>query len=65
MKKNKAPFSRDDVNMSDAEFNLAMSGLLEKGLVEELIIDGILHYQITELGLQVGSHMYSDHHTQN
>lgn len=65
MKKNKAPFSRQDVDMSDSEFNTAMSGLLDKGLVEEFIIDGIVYYMITDLGLKIGSHLDSDPKTQN
>lgn len=65
MNKTKAPFSKDDVDLSDEEFEVAMSGLISKGLAEKIIINNEIHYMITDLGLAVGSHLDSDPSTQN
>lgn len=66
MYKQRVPFSRADVDdMSDSEFEVAMSGLLDKGLVEKLIINGIEHYLLTEIGAEVGAHLNSEPSTRN
>lgn len=65
MNNRKAPFSKDDVEMSDEEFEIAMRGLIDKGLAEKIIVDNETHYIITDLGLAVGSHLDSDPATQN
>ena len=65
MNNRKAPFSKDDVEMSDEEFEIAMRGLIDKGLAEKIIVDNEIHYIITDLGLAVGSHLDSDPATQN
>ena len=64
-KQRKFPTGDMNASVSDVEFNLAMCSLVERGLMEELLIDGVIHYQITSLGLQVGHHMDSDHRTRN
>ena len=61
----KAPFTTSDVEMSDEEFEIAMNGLIEKGLAEKIIIDDEIHYMITDLGLAIGSHLDSDPCNQN
>lgn len=65
MNNRKAPFSKNDVEMSNEEFEIAMRGLIDKGLAEKIIVDNEIHYIITDLGLAVGSHLDSDPETQN
>jgi hypothetical protein len=63
MIKPKAPFTFKDVReseMSESEFEKAMIGLIQKGLAEKIIINGEDHYMITDMGLEVGSHLDSD-----
>ena len=60
------PFSYSaNSGMSEAAFDEAIQGLIEKGIVEEVVIDGEVHYQLTPLGLAIGPHLESDPSTQN
>ena len=52
-------FSNEDIPMSSSEFALAIKGLLDKGLVEEVIVDGEINYRLTSIGCQIGPHMTS------
>jgi hypothetical protein len=61
----KAPFTKSDVEMSDEEFEIAVNGLIDKGMAEKIIIDNEIHYMITDLGLEIGSHLDSDPSNQN
>lgn len=53
-------FTRNAIKMSDQAFEEAMKGLLEKGLVEEKIIDGVKHYRVTSVGEVVYDHAKGD-----
>lgn len=46
--------------MSEDEFNEAIQGLIEKGLVEEVMVDGEVQYRLTMVGQAVGAHMESE-----
>ena len=61
----RAPFCKEDSDLSEDEFNLAISGLMEKGLVELTVIDGVTHYILTDMGAAIGQHMDSDPSKQN
>lgn len=54
-----------DLRMKDDEFDTAIKGLLEKGLMEEQVIDNEPHYRITDLGKSVHKHSASDPKNQN
>lgn len=58
--RDRMPFCQADSDLSNEEFNLAISGLIEKGLVEEIIIDGIQYYMLTDMGAAIGSHIDSN-----
>ena len=58
-------FSSKDSDMNKQEFMLAIEGLIDKGLVEEVIIDGERHYRLTEIGLMIGKHLDSNIKDQN
>jgi hypothetical protein len=56
----KAPFNFSDSDLQKSEFDAAIQSLVEKGMVSTIVIDGEIHYQITDLGIMVGSHIDSD-----
>jgi hypothetical protein len=60
------PFSYSETSgMSKAEFDEAIQGLLEKGLVHEVVVDGEIEYQLTDMGTSVGHHLESDPNKRN
>lgn len=63
--RDRMPFCQADSDLSIEEFDLAISGLKDKGLVEEIMIDGVQYYLLTEMGAMIGSHMDSDSATHN
>jgi hypothetical protein len=65
MIKERAPFSKYDSDLPSEEFDLAVAGLLQKGLIKQLVIDGVVHYILTDMGAAVGQHIDSDPSTQN
>lgn len=55
------PFSYSaSSGMSEKDFDEAIQGLIEKGLVEEVMVDGEVQYRLTLVGQAVGHHMESD-----
>lgn len=66
MSKPTDPFDNEDCEfMSANSFHEAVIGLIEKGLVEEVVVDGEVKYQLTKLGEQIGPHLNSDLPEQN
>ena len=65
MSKNKDLFSMEDVGMSKSEFDLAIKGLIEKGLVEEVIVGDEVNYRLTDICIKLESHLDSDIKDQN
>lgn len=65
MLRSRAPFCKEDSDLSSSDFDKAISGLLDKGLVEKLIIDGVEHFILTDIGAAIGQHMDSDPSKQN
>lgn len=59
------PFNSDDWDDSLEEFDEGIKGLIDKGIVEEIIIDGEINYQLTNVGLQLGPHLNSSLAEQN
>lgn len=53
------------MGLSNKEFKEAVSNLIDKGIVEEVIIDGEVEYKVTYIGLQIYNHLYSDKSEQN
>jgi len=51
--------------MSEEDFKKTMLELVSKGLAEEIIVDGVMQYALTSLGIVVGEHMDSDPSVQN
>lgn len=47
-------------SMSTEHFSLAIQGLIARGLMEKVTIDGQVKYRLTELGKIVGSHIHAD-----
>ena len=60
MFKDKISFKKEDCGMNDTEFDLAINGLIEKGLVLEEIVDGQIFYYLTDIGFLVSTHIDSD-----
>ena len=57
----KEPFAySNESGMSESDFDEAIKGLIEKGLVEEVMVDGEVHYRLTLEGQAVGQHMESN-----
>lgn len=65
MFKEKFSFKKEDVAMNDMEFDLAINGLIDKGLVKEEIIDGKILYYLTDIGFLVSTHIDSDSSLRN
>lgn len=65
MLRSRAPFCKEDSELSSVEFDVAISGLLSKGLVEKLMINGVEHYILTDIGVAIGQHLDSDPSKQN
>ena len=65
MSKNKDTFSIEDIGMSKTEFDLAIKGLIEKGLVEEVIVGDEVNYRLTDVCIKLESHLDSDISEQN
>jgi hypothetical protein len=54
-------FTKDDVgNMTEEEFDEAISGLIDKGLLTVSYEDGEPIYELTQLGEVVHEHILSD-----
>ena len=59
-------FSFDDnLGLTQQEYDEAIDGLLEKGIIESKIVDGELCYALTSSGLAVRKHSFSDPKTRN
>lgn len=56
---------QSDLRMSEADFEQAIQGPLKKGLMEQTVIDGELHYRITELGKMLRQHVSSSPSNRN
>jgi hypothetical protein len=54
-----------DSGMSEKDFNEAIQGLIEKGMVQEVMVAGKIQYQLTSFGQAIGLHLESDASTQN
>jgi hypothetical protein len=65
MSKNKDTFSIEDIEMNKTEFDLAIKGLIEKGLVEEVIVGDEVNYRLTDICIKLESHFDSDIYEQN
>lgn len=66
MPKINEPFNNEDCDFMSAEsFHKAIRGLIEKGILEEVILDGEVKYQLTKVGEQIGPHLTSDLAEQN
>jgi len=64
--KHTEPFSIEDCDfMSKNEFEKAIQGLLSKGIMEEVMVDGQIKYRLTKVGEQIGPHLTSDITEQN
>lgn len=61
MKDKKNSFNK----MTDGMFNDTIINLVSDGLVEKIIVNGIEHYQLTNLGKIVSDHLDSDPLTRN
>lgn len=60
------PFNNEDCDfMSAGSFHEAILGLIEKGIIEEVILDGEVKYRLTKVGEQIGPHLTSDITEQN
>ncbi len=56
---------KDITGMSHTEFQIAMAGLVEKGLMEEIEVEGKKLYRPTLLCRKMKSHLNSDPKNQN
>lgn len=65
MFKNEKFVGVEDSDMTVEEFTNAMKGLVAKGLMEEVIINGEPKYRLTPMGRSVGQHMQSSPKEQN
>lgn len=63
--KNEVFVGVEDSDMTVEEFDKAMKGLVEKGLMEEVMINGQPFYRLTPTGREVGKHMHSTIKEQN
>lgn len=62
----KSYFTEQDITgLSQAEFQVAMIGLIEKGLMEMIEKDGMRFYRPTPLARKMKSHLNSNPKTQN
>lgn len=60
MTKTKREFKKSDLKFSNKDFDKAIQALVDKGLVEQISVDGETHYKLTNLGLQIRTHVNSD-----
>jgi hypothetical protein len=63
--KNEVFVGVEDSDMTIEEFDSAMKGLVAKGLMEEVIVNGEPKYRLTPMGRSVGQHMNSTTKDQN
>lgn len=61
----RAPFCFEDLSLSWSDFNLAMKEMMQHGLVSSFEEEGVIYYQLTDIGLAVGKHLTSDHKMAN
>lgn len=61
----KTPFTKHDLNINSLEFEIAMTEMIDKGLVTSFVKDGQVYYQLTEIGYAVGQHLTSDNKMAN
>ena len=62
----KSYFTEQDIKgMTASEFQVAMLGLIEKGLMEMIEKDGMKFYRPTPLARKMKSHLNSNPKTQN
>lgn len=54
-----------DKKLTEDEVNVALESLINKGLVEKVIIDGVEKFQLTMLGLAAKLHEGSNPETRN
>lgn len=55
----------DNFDLSKSDFDKAVKGLIEHGLLESVVVDGEIFYKLNNLGLQVVSHLYTDNKFKN
>ena len=63
--KSRDTFSMKDIDMNKAEFDKAIKSLIEKGLVEEVIVGDEVNYRLTDVCIKLESHLTSDISEQN
>jgi len=62
----KSYFTEQDITgLTQTEFQVAMLGLIEKGLMEMIEKDGMKFYRPTPLARKMKSHLNSNRKTQN
>jgi len=49
----------------EADITSALTALVNKGLVEEVIVDGEIQYRLTSIGEKVADHLGSDSKDRN
>ncbi|CAB4196732.1 hypothetical protein UFOVP1290_252 [uncultured Caudovirales phage] len=54
-----------DKKLTEGEVDQALQSLIDKGLVEKIIIDGVEKFQLTMLGLAARLHEGSNPETRN
>jgi hypothetical protein len=54
-----------DGELTQVEFDEAIDGLLEKGVIETFILNGEVDYRLTAFGKQIAPHMDSNKKNQN
>jgi hypothetical protein len=59
-------FNEKDIpGITPAEFQTAVAGLIEKGLMEEVLVEGVRLYRPTPLLRKIKTHINSDPKTQS
>jgi hypothetical protein len=59
-------FNEKDIpGVTPAEFQMAVAGLIEKGLMEEILVEGVRLYRPTPLLRKIKTHINSDPKTQS
>ena len=55
----------EDGGISEQDFKDAIQGLIEKGLVQEIVEDGQIKYKLTPTGRAVAHHLDLNHSNKN
>ena len=56
----RTPFTFEDLDLTVDDFNLAMSEMIDSGLITFFMKDDELYYQLTDIGYAVGQHLFTD-----